>query len=436
MIARCHESATIFAALSKGRTVMSFCRLLVAAALLIGLAGCGTSPTQPPVVGTPLSLLTVVPAGDTLLVGQTRAFTVIAVDTDSVVVPNPVVGWGSTNTTVFTVSSGGVVTAQGEGTAMLIASSGGLRDTATLMVLPTQRGWFQQTGNVSSYPLNGVFFQPDGNSGWAVGGNGRIVFTSNAGGTWTQQTSNVSNALNSVWFTSATEGWIAGDGGRILHTTNAGATWGVISSGTIEHLNGIVFATPDTGWAVGPNGTILRTFDRGASWSILHPTTFTLRGVSFAGTRDGWAVGDNGVIVGTHDRGLTWFVVQPSVTSSALHGVWRSSLAATNAVGDVGAVPRTTVTPDSVAWENRTIGAVNNLKGVHFIDATTGWAVGKNASATAVIVTTTDGGTAWSAPQSVPSGFGLNAVWFVDGMRGWAVGDNGSIVHTVTGGAP
>ena len=27
----------------------------------------------------------------------------IAVDTDSVVVPNPVVGWGSTNTTVFTV---------------------------------------------------------------------------------------------------------------------------------------------------------------------------------------------------------------------------------------------------------------------------------------------------------------------------------------------
>lgn len=416
---------------------MSVRRLLAAAVVLLALAGCSSSKPTMPVPSIPLSSLLVIPGADTLLVSENVAFTVSAVDTGGVIVPSPIVGWSSNNTAVITVSSGGVVTAVGEGTASVQASSGGLIATAPVLVLASQRGWFAQTSNVSSYNLNGVYFQPDGNSGWAVGALGKIVHTTNAGATWAQQSSTVSNPLNSVWFTSATEGWIAGDGGRVLHTTDAGTNWAVMPAGTTDNLNGIVFATPDTGWAVGANGTILRTFDRGVTWTKVLPTVTSseLRSVSFAGTRDGWAVGDNGVIAGTHDRGLTWFVVQPSLTALTLHGVWRSSLSAASAAGDAGTVPRTAVTPDSVAWLlGSNVGASNNLNGVHFIDTLHGWIVGVNGTA-AIVMTTSNGGASWT-PQTVVSGFALNAVWFVDSLRGWAVGNNGSILHTSTGGEP
>lgn len=414
---------------------MSVRRLLAAAGVLLALAGCSSSKPTMPVPSIPLSSLLVIPGADTLLKSENAAFTVSAVDTGGVIVPSPIVGWSSSNTAVITVSSGGVVMAVGEGTATVQASSGGLTATAPVLVLASQRGWFAQPSNVSSYNLNGVYFQPDGNSGWAVGALGKIVHTTNAGALWAQQSSTVSNPLNSVWFTSATDGWIAGDGGRVLHTTDAGTNWAVVPAGTTDHLNGIVFATPDTGWAVGANGTILRTFDRGATWTRTSVTSSALRGVSFAGTLDGWAVGDNGVIVGTHDRGLTWFVVQPSLTSLALRGVWRSSASAASAVGDAGTVPRTAVTPDSVAWLLGSNVGAYNLNGVHFIDTLHGWIVGVNGTS-AIVMTTSDGGANWNPQTTVVSGFALNAVWFVDSLRGWAVGNNGSILHTSTGGEP
>ncbi len=413
---------------------MSVRRLLVSAVALLALAGCSSSKPTAPVPSIPLRTLVVNPASDTLLVGANAAFTVTAVDTGGVIVPNPVVNWSSSNAAVVTVSNAGVVTARGEGTATVHASSGGKADTATVLVLPAQRGWFAQSSNASAYDLKGVCFLPDGNSGWVVGTLGKILFTSNAGVSWTAQTSNTSYNLNSVWFTSPTEGWAAGNQGTLVHTLNAGATWSVVPSGTTSILYGITFATPDTGWAVGESGTVLTTFDRGASWSQRHPTGNALRSVSFAGTLDGWAVGDNGVIVGTHDRGLTWFVVTPSVTTDPLRGVWRSSVSAASAVGSIGRVPRTAVTPDSVAWTLVNSGAANDLNGVHFIDALHGWAVGLNG--TALVLATSDGGVTWGTPQTANSQYALNSVWFVDSMRGWAVGKSGSIIHTATGGAP
>ena len=408
---------------------MSVRRLLAAAAVLLTLAGCSNSVTNP-VPTIPLSSLLLIPAVDTLHVGDTHGFTVAAEDTGGVPVANPVLAWSSSNPGVFTVNSAGTVTAVGEGTATLRASSGGLTAAAALLVLPTQRGWFKQVSTVSAN-LNSVFFLANGNSGWAVGAGGEIVHTGNAGAAWLPQTSGVATALNSVWFTSATEGWAVGDGGKIVHTTNAGASWSVVASGRIDQLLGVEFATRDTGWAVGENGTILRTFNRGATWTRSSVTARTLRAVSFAGTRDGWAVGDNGVICGTHDRGLTWFLVQPALTSQTLYALQRTSVQTATAVGNGGVTPRTIVTPDSTAWELRSTGAANELHGVHFVDALRGWAVGRNGTGLAMV--TTDGGVIWT-PQDVNNAFQLNAVQFVDNLRGWAVGDNGSILHTVTGG--
>ena len=299
-------------------------RLLPLAALaLLAIAGCGDSPTAPVVVLPPLSRVVISSAGDTtvtqdtLTIGGTRSYGVTVRDTGNAVV-NASVTWISTNPQVFSViKTSGVVTAQGEGTATLVASIGGVSDSVEILVLPAALGWVQQTSN-SSASLNGVFMRPDGRFGCVVGDGGELLTTSNAGGTWTRRASNTAFNLNAVWFITNSLGYAVGNSGTILRTTNGGVNWTLVPAGASENLRDVFFAHPDTGFVVGTAGAILRTVDGGATWQKQNPTSATLHGVAFSSPRYGWAVGDNGTIVGTVDRGLNWTVLSPSVTSSAL----------------------------------------------------------------------------------------------------------------------
>lgn len=397
----------------------------------LALVGCDKkSPTEPEPASSAI-LVVVSPDADTVAVGSSVQFTAVAFDSDGVA-PNEPLAWTSGNPAVFTVSSSGRVTGVGEGSAPLYVRSGVARDTALVVVFPSQTGWFAQVSNANGVALNGVFFRPDGSSGWAVGDAGKIVRTANAGATWSLQTSNTSFPLHGVWFTSATEGWAVGGNGTVLYTLNGGASWTRLPNvGASEVLYDVQFASRDTGWVVGSSGVVLRTFDRGVTWQKLHPTAFALRSVSFAGSRDGWAVGDNGVVIGTYDRGLSWFIVQPAVTALGLTAVWRRSEPVAFAVGDQGSAPYTVAGLDSTQWVLGTAGAANQLEGVCFPTDLVGFAVGWNG--VGLVLRTSDGGATW-LPQAPNTQYRLNDVFFVDDLRGWAVGANGTILHTGTGG--
>jgi photosystem II stability/assembly factor-like uncharacterized protein len=403
-------------------------RLTPLLGLLVVLAGCGAAKNPvAPVVSTPLSSLTLSLHADTLDVGHTRQFTAVALDTSG----HPYTGvlnWTSRNESVFVVGSTGLVTAVGEGTALLIVSGGGKADTASVLVYPVATGWLVQTSNASE-DLYDVFFDAAGRLGWAVGDGGVVLSTTDAGANWTRQLA-PTFALRGVWFTSAQEGWAVGHGGTVLHTLDGGSTWTRITSTVTNDLKDVYFATRDTGWVVGTSGLIMATNDRGSTWRKTNPTAVTLNGVMFAGTRDGWAVGDGGIILGTHDRGVTWFTV-PYATAQPLKGLWRRGTERAVAVGAGGVVLRTSVTPDSVAWALGNTGSLNQLEGVCFADGLTGFAVGLNG--TGAVLRTSDGGETWS-PQAVSSPYRLRGVFFLDTRRGWVVGDNGTIRHTASGG--
>src|SRR6185436_6633927 len=198
-----------------------------AALAVLALAGCGDSPTAPVVVLPPLSRVVIASAGDTtvtqdtLSVGGSAAYTVTVRDTGNAVVSTGV-SWISTNPQVFSVvQTTGVVTGQGEGTALLIATVGNVADSVQILVLPTAQGWVQQVSN-SSAKLNGVFVRPDGRVGCVVGDGGELLTTTNAGVTWTRRVSNTAFNLNSVWFVSNSTGFAVGNSGTILRTTNGG----------------------------------------------------------------------------------------------------------------------------------------------------------------------------------------------------------------------
>jgi photosystem II stability/assembly factor-like uncharacterized protein len=404
-------------------------RLMPLLGLLVLLAGCGTG-TNPaaPILIPPLSSVTLSVHADTLDAGQTRQFQVVAMDTSGVLYTG-VLHWASSNQGVFTVGSTGLVTAAGEGTALLTVSGGGQADTASVLVYPTMTGWLVQTSNAAE-DLYDVFFDGAGRLGWAVGSGGVVLSTTDAGTTWARRTP-TTYTLRGVWFTSALEGWVVGHLGTVLHTLNGGSTWTQItSSASSENLTDVYFATRDTGWVVGAGGLILATTDRGVHWQRTLRGGVTLNSVMFAGTGDGWAVGDNGIVLGTHDRGVTWFTA-PYATSQPLKGLWRSDAERAVAVGAAGVVLRTSATADSVAWALGNAGSLYQLEGVCLPDPLTGFAVGLNTTGAAL--RTSDGGETWT-PQVVSSQYRLRGVFFLDARRGWAVGDNGTIRHTTSGG--
>jgi photosystem II stability/assembly factor-like uncharacterized protein len=397
--------------------------------LLVLLAGCGKAKNPVATTTVPaLRSVTLSVHADTLDVGQTRQFVATAVTLDGAAYRGPL-AWASSNPGVLAVNSSGLVTAVGEGTALLIVSGGGKADTASVLVYPTVPGWLVQASNAAE-DLYDVFFDGAGRLGWAVGSGGIVLSTADAGATWTRRAP-TGVTLRGVWFTSAREGWAVGHSGTVLHTLNGGSTWMQVTSvASSENLTAVYFATRDTGWVVGAGGLLLATTDRGATWRRTLRGGMTLNGVMFSGKDDGWAVGDNGIVLGTHDGGVTWFTA-PYATSQPLRGLWRHDTARAVAVGGSGVVLRTSVTPDSVAWTLGNAGSLNQLEGVCLADSLTGFAVGTNGSG--VVLRTSDGGATW-APQVAGSPYRLRGVFFVDARRGWVVGDNGTIRHTTSGG--
>lgn len=86
-------------------------------------------------------------------------------------------------------------------------------------------------------------------------------------------------ALQGIDFPTTTTGWTVGYGGTILKSTDAGATFTPQTSGTSSDLYDVSFASDGvTGLAAGQAGTILRTTNGGAADSLALVSAASRRG--------------------------------------------------------------------------------------------------------------------------------------------------------------
>ncbi len=269
--------------------------------------------------------------------------------------------------------------------------------TNGLVMKSIDAGVSWSSSNPAVQTLNGVYFVND-NLGFAVGVNGAVAKTTNGGADWTVTTP-TSRTLNDVYFVDASRGWAVGNAGAVLRTIDGGVNW-TASSPTTVALYGVYFDDANLGWAVGA-GVVLKTVNGGANWTASSPTTSTLRAVHFVNASRGWAVSSTGVVIRTVDGGASWITSKP--TSVALNSVRFIDANTGFAVGGAGAVLKTV--NGGVDW-NETRPTTVELNAVFFIDAFDGWAVGMNG----VVLRTNNTGASWI--QTTPAGVELNDVAF------------------------
>ena len=258
------------------------------------------------------------------------------------------------------------------------------------------------------------------------------------------------NPLACVKFVDASHGWAVGGKGAIVATTDGGSCWRAQPSGTTEHLYGVTFLDDATGWAVGAKGTILFTADGGHSWvPQASGTSIDLRSVCFVDARHGWAVGfsawqndtgaieTSGAIVATTDGGATWRTPSPDQNWGY---VGASFVDAMNGwvVGLYGEILATA--DGGATWTQQSQNAASTLRAVAFTDALHGCAVGRNYfTDSRVALVTSDGGVTWRQSYSRKAAGNedyadLLSVAFSDRAHGWAVGDSTNVLATVDGG--
>lgn len=97
-----------------------------------GQSGTATIVVQPPVAAS----VQVSPGAATLTVGDSTTLTATVKDASGAVISGAPVTWSSDNTAAATVSTSGVVTAVGPGSATITAKSGNASGTSTILVLP------------------------------------------------------------------------------------------------------------------------------------------------------------------------------------------------------------------------------------------------------------------------------------------------------------
>ncbi|MBT5605246.1 MAG: SUMF1/EgtB/PvdO family nonheme iron enzyme [Lentisphaerae bacterium] len=295
-----------------------------------------------------------------------------------------------------------------------------------------EANWLWQNPVPQGNGLNDVFFV-GADLGWAVGAFGTILHTSDGGVHWAAQTTGTTSDLRRIQFIDASRGWAVGYR-EVLRTSDGGATWTQQESTFTFSLYGVFFLDADRGWAVGGtwgNGGIMHTTDGGVTWTEqAAAVSERLYGVCFADANHGWAVGgeyDVGLIFHTADGGATW-TEQPCGLDHKLDNVWFADAdrgwATGSSGGNHGTILRTV--DGGATWSAKSTG---RIYGLHFVDASNGWAVGgPNAYCT------TNGGTTWTN-HTPGASYWLSSVFFTDPNRGWAVGYNGTIVHTTDGGS-
>lgn len=173
---------------------------------------------------------------------------------------------------------------------------------------------------LNTIPATGAIhdiFMFDSLNGWAVGNNGLVLHTEDAGEIWTRQTTNTHRLLHQVSFCDEQNGWIATTASRVLKTNDGGENWEIIDvPGNQFDYTAICCLSPDTIIVAGTYNRVSKTTDGGETWitqslsrvSIHWPSKIVFTSPDKGYIFGGDVFGDIGHIFITQDKGDSWLL--------------------------------------------------------------------------------------------------------------------------------
>lgn len=200
----------------------------------------------------------------------------------------------------------------------------------------------------------------------AVGEQGHIIYSDDAGETWQHAEVPVSLMLTAVDFPSADVGWAVGHEGITLNSVDRGETWSVALTGEriadlqidaardlIEEARQRLENAPeeeqeDAQWALEEAEFALEDAERAREEGITHPAL----NVWFENERSGYITGAYGLLLRTDDGGDSWKLHSHRLDNPNgyhLYDITRSSSGALLIAGEAGQLHRST--DGGATWE-------------------------------------------------------------------------------------
>ena len=289
------------------------------------------------------------------------------------------------------------------------------------------------TSSLTNADLVDVHF-PDENTGYAIGQYGSgleygvVVKTTTAGDAWDVIFDGESVRLNSLFFTDAYTGYIVGGYGKIYKTTDGGSSWDTLASNSESWLTEVFFVNENVGFVIGEGngtGTILKTMDGGLQWTAVYEASGPVRGIHFVNENTGFAVLYNAILK-TVNGGADWTETDPG-NEGLFFDIFFVNQDVGYVCGFMGDFFKTT--DGGETWTDLSGQIAHSLLSMYFVDEQTGYMCGDGCT----FYQTSDGGLHWTNLEYLSCTW-YSSVWFTGELTGYLVGGDGKILKTTNGG--
>lgn len=242
------------------------------------------------------------------------------------------------------------------------------------------------TSYITGLPRLFCVYFLNANTGFIMSKN--IYKTTDGGNSWlTVFTTNTSDTVTSMYFTSDLVGYATIDADEIIKTVNVGNSWSYLSGSFSDDYYSIYFSSPNTGYVCG-GLTLDKTTNAGLNWSSqsVYGVAY-FRSIIFLDDNTGFVVGLNGSYRKTTNGGTNWIIYTLLGITDDLYQIKKTPSNYLFIVGEAGTILKSTDL--GVNWISQYSTTNKTLSSVFFISDVTGYAVGNNGT----IIKTTNGGT-------------------------------------------